>query len=251
MEPGLSDPTTVMYRAPSDITVLRNYAVSGQSNTPVFSELQIWAPSGAVANDREATLSLVRGDNNEEFMDVYNNGYSSETQYGIRIQKRSTGSYRDFVFDQYDGTNPKLPIMALASDRTVHMRSHGDSTNWTGTDSIHATASVTTTDATQTTLFALTLDDNRSYFITARVVGRRSDGMQRAFYWRAALAYRQGAGATMQGSVVNLATVESDSSWDSTIDASGNDARLRATGVAATTIYWVATIEYQSVSSSS
>ena len=48
----------------------------------------------------EATLALVRGDEpNLEIVDLYNNGYPSETQYGIRIRKYGTGEFRDFVFD--------------------------------------------------------------------------------------------------------------------------------------------------------
>ena len=60
---------------------------------------------------KEATLALVRGSGgNLEFLDFYNMGYTNASQYGIRIQKRGTGGYRDFVFDQFDGTtyNPLL-----------------------------------------------------------------------------------------------------------------------------------------------
>ncbi|OFW39299.1 MAG: hypothetical protein A3J28_17640 [Acidobacteria bacterium RIFCSPLOWO2_12_FULL_60_22] len=113
-----------------------------------------------------------------------------------------------------------------------------------------------TTDATQTTLGFITLTDGRAYYITVRVVGRKSDGTQRAFYWRAVLAYRQGGNAVIEGGspagVVSLATIESSGagSWDCTLDTTGgsNDVRVRVTGQDTTTIYWVATIEYQSVS---
>ena len=101
LEPGQSDPTTVSYRPGQgaaeepyegeDITILRTYrnayyhTVSPPDPSPdKYTILKVWAPPGAVVNDREATLALVRGDNDEEFIDIYNNGYSSETQYGIR-----------------------------------------------------------------------------------------------------------------------------------------------------------------------
>jgi hypothetical protein len=68
---------------------------------------------------KEATLALVRGKYpNIEFVDFYNNGYSDGTQYGIRIQKRGTGAYNDFVFDQYDG-NTANPLMILTKTGNV------------------------------------------------------------------------------------------------------------------------------------
>jgi len=82
----------------------------------VWTIFKVWAPSGAVANDPEATLTLSRGDNDEEFMDVYNNGYSTETQYGIRIQKRGTGIYRDFVIDKWDGSGSKVGLLIIKTE---------------------------------------------------------------------------------------------------------------------------------------
>jgi hypothetical protein len=262
-ETGENNARIVLYRGGQhcaasgspDITILRNFPQSADSCV-VWTILKIWAPGGAVANDREATLTLSRGDNDEEFMDVYNNGYTSETQYGIRIQKRGTGSYRDFAFDQFDGNanRTKLPIMTLKADRTVWLKSHGDLTNtWAGSDSIHATGAITTGDATQTTLFSLSLVNGRAYFISARVVARQSDGTNRAFYYRGACVYREtGSGSVLQG-VQSIATIESNASLDCTIDvdAASNTARVRVTGLASATFYWVGTIEYQSVATSS
>lgn len=68
---------------------------------------------------KEATLALVRGKwPNVEFLDFYNNGYSDGLQYGIRIQKRGTGVYRDFVIDQYDGTTAS-PLMIFKANGYV------------------------------------------------------------------------------------------------------------------------------------
>jgi hypothetical protein len=115
LEPGRSDPTTVLYRGGLDITILRTYDV-GQETPPPSTLLKIWAPSGAVVNNWEATLALVRGDNDEEYMDVYNNGYSDETQYGIRIQKRGDGVYRDFVIDKYAGSGSKVALLVIKTE---------------------------------------------------------------------------------------------------------------------------------------
>ncbi len=81
----------------TDFLTLRNYT---QGRT-VF---QILSPTGSLSTSREATLALVRGDEPDvEYIDIYNNGYiGTEVQHGIRIQKRGTGQYRDFVFDFSD-----------------------------------------------------------------------------------------------------------------------------------------------------
>ncbi|PYV31258.1 MAG: hypothetical protein DMG22_17640 [Acidobacteria bacterium] len=127
VQTGETSARTILYRGGQpcnatppgqpDITILRNFP---QPNTTdscvVWTIFKVWAPSGAVANDREATLTLSRGDNDEEFMDVYNNGYSTETQYGIRIQKRGTGIYRDFVIDKWDGSGSKVGLLIIKTE---------------------------------------------------------------------------------------------------------------------------------------
>lgn len=96
-----------IYKGGTDFFIARNYNQD-------YTIWQVWAPPQAdvLAGDREATLALVREDTsgNAEFVDVYNNGYNTggEVQHGIRVQKRGTGLYRPFVFDWYDGTNPKI-----------------------------------------------------------------------------------------------------------------------------------------------
>ena len=111
LKPGDTDGAAEMWRTTGTekIINLRNF-------TGVHTLLKIWAPPNAVSNDREATLALVRGDNDEEFIDLYNNGYSTETQYGIRIQKRNSGSYRDFVFDKYGGSGSKVKLLVIATE---------------------------------------------------------------------------------------------------------------------------------------
>ena len=92
----------------------------------VYTVQSIWSPPGEINVgsplehvEREATLALVRGNEpNQEFMDVYNNGYISETQFGIRMQKRGTGVYRPFVIDYYDGTT-KTTVLTIDPDQSV------------------------------------------------------------------------------------------------------------------------------------
>jgi hypothetical protein len=106
---------------------------------------------------------------------------------------------------------------------------------------------VQTNDASPTTLASLTLISQRAYWLEAHIVARAGDGSNRALYVRAALVYREGGGAVLQGSVAAIATVESDAAWDATIDVSGNDARVQVTGAAATAIKWACRLTYQAV----
>lgn len=92
----------VLYTGGSDLLVYRNYSQQ-------YSELLIWAPTiTSITEEREATIALVRALNDEsksEYLDLYNESYSSETQYGIRIGRFGTGtSFHPFVIDFYDGT---------------------------------------------------------------------------------------------------------------------------------------------------
>ncbi len=85
---------------------------------PEHTVLRIASPPETFFDSYEATLALVRGDEpNQEIVDFYNNGYPSETQYGIRMIKAGTGEFRDFVFDYYDvATKEKREVLRLTAD---------------------------------------------------------------------------------------------------------------------------------------
>ena len=183
LEPGQSDPTTVLYRPGQgaaeepyegeDITILRTYrnayyhTVSPPDPSPdKYTILTLWAPpetSTFPSPDREATLSLLRADTqtpqNSEFLDLYNNYYPAgtnpETQYGIRVQKRGNGVYRDFVFDQAKSASnaDKKLIMVLRATRKVGVGTRttpaklsvkGESFTATGTVSVTANSNAVT-----------------------------------------------------------------------------------------------------------
>ncbi len=88
---------------------------------PYHTILQINSPPVSL-DAYEATLALVRGDEpNLEIVDLYNNGYPSETQYGIRMRKHGAGQFQDFVFDYDDGLT-KQEVLRLTPDLNVGVR---------------------------------------------------------------------------------------------------------------------------------
>ena len=109
----------------------------------------------------------------------------------------------------------------------------------------HATTQ--TTDDTPTTLWSKTLDEGKAYLVEAKIVGKNGDSARNA-YIRRALVYRpSGGSATMEGSVQDELTIESDVDWDATIDVDGNDVRVRVTGKASTTIDWACDVSWVEV----
>lgn len=114
----------------------------------------------------------------------------------------------------------------------------------------HDYGSVQTTNATQTTVWTETLDDESSYIIKAYVVGKKNDSTARAVYGKVACVYRDaGGGATIQGSVGDIfSDIESVAGWDATITVSSNAARVSVTGAASTTVDWKVQVEFIKVS---
>lgn len=105
---------------------------------------------------------------------------------------------------------------------------------------------VQTTDATVTSLAVIPLLDDKVYQFKVMIVARRSDGggQARSAIELQACAYRAAAGsATLQGSVKqNFENKSANVSAD--IDVSGNDLRVRVTGLAAQDFEWTAYVEY-------
>ncbi len=111
LPPGGTEADLAFYRGGTGFGVLRRFSSD-------YTILQLWAPPERMGS-HEATLALVRGDEpNVEYFDLYNNGYPDETQHGIRIQKRGSGLFRDFVFDYSDGTS-NSEVMRLTPSGNV------------------------------------------------------------------------------------------------------------------------------------
>ena len=94
-----------------------NYLQSYDHN---WTQFTIAAPNQSFDSDEEATLSLYRDytTGQKEFLDLYNQRYSGVGQYGIRLQKRGGGEYRNFIIDQSDGTTT-TNILTITPDRDI------------------------------------------------------------------------------------------------------------------------------------
>lgn len=99
-------------------------------------------------------------------------------------------------------------------------------------------ATVTTTDATVTTVESFTTASDTSYTIHATITAVKSDGSQMGSYVLYA-SYRNDSGTLTQvGATTVSHTAEDDATWNGTLDVSGTTIRVRVTGVAATNIRW-------------
>lgn len=105
-----------------------------------------------------------------------------------------------------------------------------------------------TTDATVTTLDTFALEDETAYHIHSTIIGVESGSGNRAGYEIIGIFYRDGGGATQQGSTDARLTIESDANWACVFDTNSNDVRIRVTGVAATNISWRASTRILSLS---
>lgn len=98
---------------------------------------------------------------------------------------------------------------------------------------------VQTTDATQTTLDTFTSLADSAVSVSWMVTAIKSDRTQAASYVVSA-AFRNNGGTITQVGTTQVSGLEDDANWAVAVDSSGNQIRLRVTGVAATTIQWVA-----------
>lgn len=156
-KPALTDPADIQVlnanadKIDTEVGALKNkdknymrgyYVIPGETTelyriqhiTDEYTVVEIAAPSGSGGN-LEATLALMReadpDSGGPEFLDLYNNGYTGMKQFGIRIQKRGTGQYREFVFDFYDGTTVVESFRVLTDGKVrfaqhMKLRNSGD-----------------------------------------------------------------------------------------------------------------------------
>lgn len=104
---------------------------------------------------------------------------------------------------------------------------------------------IQTTDATVTSIATFTTAPSKGYLVRASVVALNvTDLTQGAGYQRLAAFRTSAAGVLTQIGATSTtpSPIEDNAAWDVTIDASGTDIRVRATGAAATLINWRADV---------
>ena len=110
---GGNPSSLIMVYPPSGIPYVRRYGHD-------FTIFKIWSPTSS-RNAYESTLALVNGDNEEEYLDLYNLSYPSAKNFGMRMQKRGTGSFKPFVFEYSDGTNV-FPVFTMSPDTSASFK---------------------------------------------------------------------------------------------------------------------------------
>lgn len=143
-----------------------------------------------------------------------------------------TGAGGSLVF----ATSPTISGVTLSSSVTI------TATNTQATGNARCSvysdvANVQTTDATATTIFSWTPADEATTMVTVELAVCTSTGSAGATYVRRCRIKRDGGIVTV-GTVSDVVTDEDGFNGDVTIDNSGTTARVRVTGVAATTADW-------------
>lgn len=168
----------------------------------------------------------------------------------IRGVKNGTGG-AGIDIEVYTGNSETDPAAVFKTDKRLEMygaTDHKAHTAFADSEAVTTTAAVQTTDATQTTIFSLTLNDDTVYTFDVMITMRDEAGVERASYIRQVRAHREAAGSATLGTINQPFADETTAGLDATFTVSGNDIRVSATGLAATTINWVAFVRYQGVS---
>jgi hypothetical protein len=188
---------------------------------------------------------------------IRDDGSASGTDYAIEVDSSLDGNISDNIMQNLD----KGIVLTANSSDSVVTDNYMDNTNPvvddSGTNNIlydnqnsgvaaggisTEVETITTTDASVTTIWNKTLATNTVYHITVDVVARRTagGGEERAVYRRIACVYRIAGVAVLEGTVATPATIESLAAWDTTVSVTSNDAIVTVTGAAAQTVDWKA-----------
>jgi hypothetical protein len=159
-----------------------------------------------------------------------------------------------FFEDAANGVNYvgfKAPALLAANKIWVLPPADGNANDVLSTDGAanlawvagESPATVSTTDATQTTLQTIAIPVTTTVLIETRVTARRTGGSGgtaedgAAYVIRAAVKNVAGV-ATLIGAVNADFTAEDQAGWDATVDVNAGNARVRVTGAANNNIDW-------------
>ncbi len=128
-----------------------------------------------------------------------------------------------------------------SSDQDRFLRGDG---GWRSIDQ-PTQASITTSNATPTSIWSFALSNDTTYAVEADVVCVNADGSQRGSFKRKAMVSRTGPGAAVldPASQVVGTDAKTDPGLDAAFAVSGNDVDLMVTGLASPNVSWKASIE--------
>jgi microcystin-dependent protein len=165
-------------------------------------------------------------------------GYNGVTTVGHELSSFEVHTLGDVAFNSAGTTSVRTSGSGVAT------LSLSKPTGGVGTisTSIYQN-SVSTTDATQTTLHTIAVPASQCLFIRAFVVGRRTGGVagtaEDCAAYEVKALYKNVAGtATLVGSVFTHLTVESQAGWDCTFTVSGGNVLVRVTGATDNNVSW-------------
>ena len=104
-----------------------------------------------------------------------------------------------------------------------------------------------TINATPTDIATVAVSEGEAYYVEAKIVGRKSDGTERAIYKLIGSFYRNTAGnVTKEGITQKIPLIESNSAWDANLvaDTGNQTVDVRVTGEAAANVDWKCALEY-------
>jgi hypothetical protein len=148
-----------------------------------------------------------------------------------------------------------LAVIRLYGGQTTILNSDiiSDLRQMINTDPGEYLSTVSTTDATVTTLFVLTMPATTTVAIHGYVTARRTGGSggtaEDGAYYERVVAVKNVAGtATIIGAVGTPETIEDQAGWDATFDVTGATVRCRITGAVNNNIDWKGTFAVKQVS---
>ena len=139
------------------------------------------------------------------------------------------------AFSSFDVTLDGMP-----AEVTNAMNASAERVDQLSSAAVAYSGSVTTTDATVTTVLSFTPPDEGTTLVEASIIGVKSDGSASAAYKVFATVGRDGGTTSLIGAATQAHVGESAAGYNATIDVSDPSVRIRVTGVAATTFKWYA-----------
>jgi len=194
------------------------------------------------------------------------NSVPTDTTYGqiyTEIQDPTNGSMEAIIRQKVMINNSLTEVIRLdGSDYNASTNMAGPNVGIVGVNfynrpdasygggSLQAVGTLQTTNDTQTTIATMPISEGDVFLVEVQIIGRKSDGTDRALYHLEGLFYRNAAGnVTQQGATVSVGTIESNANWDCQLiaDTVAQAIDVDVTGVAGTTIDWKCDIKLMRV----